>query len=158
MAYAMSRLRIVRHDRLVAEHRPVCDLDVSAEVRVAAGDRRTELRLAVHPRVRPENGSVDFCVLADMAVLAHDGVGADACAGFDDRAGVDEARTFDHRARLDSGFGRYQRGAGARREWRRDETAIHDVAVGLSILVRRSDVDPVAAIDVSQERLAFGHQ
>ncbi len=33
------------------------------------------------------------------------------------------------------------------------KTPVHDVAVNLHVLVRRADVDPVAAIDVGDERL-----
>ncbi len=77
----------------------------------------------------------------------------------DDDARVDEAGRLDRRAVLDAApSGETIAVPGRRRERRRDETAVHDVAVRLAVFLRRADVDPVAAIDVRDERLAVGDE
>ena len=51
-------------------------------------------------------------------------------------------------------FGDTQAVPGASGERRGAVAAVHDVAMHLHVLLRRADVDPVAAIDVGDERLA----
>ena len=89
-------LGVALADRLHEPYRAsaVCDLrEVDAILRDAGAG--------------PHDGLFDRRMLFDVALPADDAVGADACAGPDDRPLVNEARTLEDRALFDFGLGRH---------------------------------------------------
>ena len=134
----------------VSTTRVAADVAVAAEDRAVDDARRGRSSCSARrSRRRRSRAFVDVASAADHAVRA------DARAGLDHRAVVDEARALRARRRPRPAP-RARSTAVPRRagERRRREAAVDDVAVHLQVLLRRADVDPVAAIDVGDERLA----
>src|SRR5688572_20394611 len=144
---------VISQRGLVAEHRAAIHADVAPEVAVAAQDRVADRRVAVDAAVGPEDRAGHRGVLLDQRLLADHRIWPDPCPGLDDDALVDEAGAFNRGAVLDPrvrGDRRPRRGQIEER--RRGVAAVHDVAVHLRVLLRRPDVDPVAVVDVGDER------
>ena len=111
--------------------------------------------LAADATVGPQDRALDHGVLFDLRLPAEDSVGPDSRARFDEDALVDEHRSVDDGAVLDTRIrcDARPRIRQADEGWR-GEASIHDVTVDLRVLLRRSDVDPVAVVDVGDEGLA----
>src|SRR5262245_35454224 len=117
-----------------------------------AENRSADDSLLADAGIGPDDRPVHDRVLLDVALPADDAVGGDARAGFDYYTLIDEAWRFDDRALFDLGLWRNPRLLMAVVERCSAITSVHDVAMHLLILLRRADVNPVAAIHVRDER------
>ena len=134
---------------------PAFDAHVAADVAVASDDRVADARLTADAAVRPDDRAADHRVFLDLRLPADHRVRADPRARLRRASLVDEAGTFDRGAVLDLGVAAIhgaRRGDVAKRLGR--VPAVHDVAMHLRVLRRRADVDPVAVVDVGDERFA----
>src|SRR5207237_10182882 len=131
------------------------DADVAADVTVASENRIPDARLAADATIGPDHGSADDGLFLDLCLTADHGVRADLRARLYQHALVDEARALDGRAVFNLCIGRDER-TGCRRLAERlgCVAAVHDAAGHLGGLARHPDVDPVAVVDVADERFA----
>src|SRR4051812_24550864 len=87
-----------------------------------------------------------------MTLPSDDAVGTDPGAGLDHDRLVDKAWPFYRSSLFDARVGRDPCAAGRSGKRRRQASAVHDVTVHLHVLLRRTDVDPVAAVHIRDER------
>src|SRR5688572_2508925 len=124
---------------------------------IASDDGTVHHGALADPRVRPDDGIAELRVFLDQRTSPEHGIGADLRALLHVHAGVDEARSFERRAVVDARLARHHRPRPIDRsagEHAARKLAVEHVAVYLHVLLRRADVDPVAAIDVGDEAFA----
>src|SRR5690349_20013949 len=122
---------------------------------VAAENCVSNVRLTADATIGPDHGAVDHGIFFNLRLPPDHGVWADLRAGLDQCAFVDETGALDRGALLDARIGSdpgTRRRNVAKRLGR--IPPVHDVAVYLRVLPGRADVDPVAVIDVGDERLS----
>src|SRR5262249_11805026 len=136
------------------EDRRRADPGVAADVATAADQRPLDHRIAADAAVRPQDGAGDHRVFLDHDPAAQHAVWSDPRPRLDGGPGGDEARTCENGAGLDLGLGRHHRLTRGNPGRAERAAALEDVAVHRDVLFRRADVDPVAALDVSDEGLA----
>src|SRR4029079_16831733 len=122
---------------------------------VPARERVSHRRFLPDAARRPQDGAVDDCVLLHETAMPEHRIWADSRPGPDDGACVEERRALDCRAIFDPHVvAAIDMTSGFTGKWRGLIPAVHDVAVNLRVLLRCSDVDPVAVVFVRDEGLA----
>src|SRR4051812_5383474 len=121
---------------------------------VAADDRVANARVTTDATIGPDDGAADCRSFLDLGLTSHDRVGANLRACLYERSFVDEAGPFEGGTLFDL---RVRRDPYPRRrhvaEWFGGVPPIHDVAMHLRVLRGRADINPVAVVNIGDERL-----
>src|ERR1700730_15418612 len=119
---------------------------VSADVTMASENGLSNDRVLTDSAIGPDDGVFDDGVFVDVTLAANHAIGAETGARLHNRALVNETGAIDRHPCFDA-------------RARRDEvlgplaavTAVEDIAMDLYVFLRRSDVNPVAIVDVGHE-------
>src|SRR5262245_17992997 len=146
--------REVCQSRLVSQYRAAVERHVASDVTLPAEYGVGNRSLAADSAIGPDDRALDNRFFFDLCLAADHGIRSHTRAGLDEGALIDEDRPFDPGTIFNARIRRHtlSRLSEAGKGWC-DETAIHDVLVDLRVFFRRSDIDPVAVVDVGHERL-----